>query len=991
MSEKEDDKSKGENQQAADPTQDSGATAEDEEEKGKSKDEDTAGCQKVENKADYLHVAGESQVYTATKDTLFSKNTSVAETQALSPKWVFGINSDFPVFTLQDKDQLVLLYTSGFGIIYNHTLNVQHILQGHSTNISCMCLSEDRRWIATADCGSESMVIIWDAYSGLPVQTLFNCHPPGGVIGVAFSSNTKHLVTLGRENIQCVCVWDWITDSQKPVCFTEINPEYGFQKYVAYRPNDGIQLLTGSESHVLFYCIVERNLEYLALGLKRFMKADKCAAGRAVPPLSDPSTTTHQSNMSWSLFHLRMPRILTVIGRDVVVWDVTEDLVENQILSDKTIVHLCLQDNPITALTMADGLVITGDTKGEICFYDDTLSLLCWYKNFNLDPIASISFTKECNKGHTQECVQEDEAVIMGKLLICTVTSTVLQLNTQSGSIQTLVHGERELHHAVACHPSRPFVALGSQLGILKVWDYKKNTVTDRRVFETEGSIQCVSFDHNGIYLAVGFSSGSVQILNANAIQSDSAESLRCTTDSIHLIAFSSDSQYLATADAGKALTVFHMQRNEGSLPQWICLDRYHSHSKPITDLLFGLHLDNTYPRLLSLGMDRQLVEYDLEKSSAGQLIIKSSDRIEQSAVPLCMTWFPPLTTEQFLLIASDQYKMKLFNSMTKMCRKTVQGPTLGSPIRQMMVLPKHKEPEMMSYHLAFITDDRLGLQILPVDGNPYKSTELICHATGVSSASCSYDGKCIFTTGVSDRSSIMWEINLNVLQAAAALGGKDMTPFYSQLDGGREGKFYRDMEDCFYFCQVRHYGSSLMKNQPVPTEIPLSEVPSLMRAVGYFPTEQEIEDMQNEVKFSRYAETGKYVTDIDLQECIKLYINHRPAFGISHNELVQAFHVLGKSESTAQPVLLRHELLELLQTRGEPMTMDEVEECFATLLGLKSEDNKEEEDCRHHRNGEHLLEREVPEEISPETFTDYILGFPLPNRKEGSRSPPPE
>ncbi|KAF6729710.1 MLX-interacting protein [Oryzias melastigma] len=402
MSEKEDDKSKGENQQAADPTQDSGATAEDEEEKGKSKDEDTAGCQKVENKADYLHVAGESQVYTATKDTLFSKNTSVAETQAL------------------------------------------------------------------------------------------------------------------------------------------------------------------------------------------FMKADKCAAGRAVPPLSDPSTTTHQSNMSWSLFHLRMPRILTVIGRDVVVWDVTEDLVENQILSDKTIVHLCLQDNPITALTMADG---------------------------------------------------------------------------------------------------------------------------------------------------------------------------------------------------------------------------YHSHSKPITDLLFGLHLDNTYPRLLSLGMDRQLVEYDLEKSSAGQLIIKSSDRIEQSAVP----------------VVHDVVSSPDNRAVSSYCLRPIQDETLQ----------QHDQ------------DVQLGLQILPVDGNPYKSTELICHATGVSSASCSYDGKCIFTTGVSDRSSIMWEINLNVLQAAAALGGKDMTPFYSQLDGGREGKFYR------------------------------------------------IEDMQNEVKFSRYAETGKYVTDIDLQECIKLYINHRPAFGISHNELVQAFHVL--------------------------------------------------------------------------------------------------
>ncbi|XP_020561547.1 cilia- and flagella-associated protein 251 [Oryzias latipes] len=983
MSDKEDDKSKIESQPSTGPIQDRGATAEDEdEEEEKAESKDTAGFSKVENKANNLNVNAKSQVYTATKDTLFSKKTSVSETQALSPKWVFGINPDFPVFTLQDKDQLVLLYTSGFGIIYNHTLNVQHILQGHSTNISCMCVSEDRRWIATADCGSESMVIIWDAYSGIPVQTLFNCHPAGGVIAVAFSSDTKHLVTLGREKTQCVCVWDWIPNSQKPVCFTNIHPEHGFQTYVACRPTDCIQLLTGSESHVLFYSIVERNLQYLALDLKRFMKAENCAAGSAVL-LPDPPRTTHRSNASapWSLFHLRMPQILTVIGRDIVVWEVSDDLVKNQIVSDKTIVPLCLQDNPITALTMADGLIITGDTKGDIYFYDETLSLLLLYNKLNLDPIASISFTKECKKEHKQDCILEDEPVVKGNLIICTVNSTVLQLNTQSHSIQTLVHQEQELHHAVACHPSEPFVALGSQQGILKVWDYNKKTVTGRRLFETEGSIQCVSFDLNGIYLAVGFSTGSVQILNANAIQSDSPESLGCTKDSIHIIVFSSDSEYLATADAGKAVTVFHLQKKEGSQRQWICLDRYHSHSKPITDLLFGLHLDSTYPRLLSLGMDRQLVEYDLEKSTVGQLVIKSSDRIEQSAVPLCMAWFPPLTTEQFLLIASDQYKMKLLNSITKMCRKTVQGPTFGSPIKQMMILPKHKESKIKSYHLAFITEDRLGLQILPPDGNPYKSTALICHATGVSSLSSSYDGKFVFTTGVSDYSSIMWEINLNVLEAAAALGGNDMIPFYSQLDGGQEGKFYRDMEDFFYYCQIRHYGSSLMRKQPKPTEIPLSEVPSLMRAVGYFPTEQEIEDMQNEIKFSRFAETGKYVTDIDLQEFIKLYVNHRPAFGAPSNELVQAFHVLAKSNSTGQPVLQRQELLELLQARGEQMTMNEVEECFTTLLGLKKEEICEE----------HLLERELPEEISMEIFTDHILGFPQSNRNEGSRSPPPQ
>lgn len=74
---------------------------------------------------------------------------------------------------------------------------------------------------------------------------------------------------------------------------------------------------------------------------------------------------------------------------------------------------------------------------------------------------------------------------------------------------------------------------------------------------------------------------------------------------------------------------------------------------------------------------------------------------------------------------------------------------------------------------------------------------------------------------------------------------------------------------------------------------------------------------MQNEVKFSRYAETGKYVSDIDLEDFIKLYVNHRPAFEIFTQDLHKAFQVLGVPDENSKPVITREELIELLQARG--------------------------------------------------------------------------
>ena len=99
---------------------------------------------------------------------------------------------------------------------------------------------------------------------------------------------------------------------------------------------------------------------------------------------------------------------------------------------------------------------------------------------------------------------------------------------------------------------------------------------------------------------------------------------------------------------------------------------------------------------------------------------------------------------------------------------------------------------------------------------------------------------------------------------------------------------------------------------------------------------------MLNEVKFSRYIETRANVTEVDLGDFIKcktkpdaafacgililllpplVYVNHRPAFGLSPTQLGHAFKILGERVGKDQRWTIdRASFLSLLQEKGTPV-----------------------------------------------------------------------
>ena len=127
------------------------------------------------------------------------------------------------------------------------------------------------------------------------------------------------------------------------------------------------------------------------------------------------------------------------------------------------------------------------------------------------------------------------------------------------------------------------------------------------------------------------------------------------------------------------------------------------------------------------------------------------------------------------------------------------------------------------------------------------------------------------------------------------------------------------------------------------------------MRAMGYYPTDHEIKCMIDEVRQCVMSIEGRVTTHVNLDTFVKLFVNHRPVYGIGKNNIEEAFKVLGGESG-----LLRDDLVSMLTNEGEDggMKVMDIEKALTYLVG------------------EQLITKAIPERVSASEFAETILGF---------------
>eukprot|EP01022_Parablepharisma_sp_SALTPOND_P001089 TRINITY_DN105565_c3_g1_i1.p1 TRINITY_DN105565_c3_g1~~TRINITY_DN105565_c3_g1_i1.p1 ORF type:complete len:984 (+),score=100.01 TRINITY_DN105565_c3_g1_i1:379-3330(+) len=855
--------------------------------------------------------------------------------------------------------------------------------------ITATACSKDKKWLVTADLGNDSVMVVWDADTGTPVKTIFNPNP-GGVRAVAISDDAEYIATLGdmipEEKRQTLYVWKRDSESREPVASLEERPiskgkvmEFDF---VVFKGDDPHELAVNGKRFVCFLKWTEGKREidcYEAKGDKMHTWNYTMTAF-----IHDGAVTATDEGkiVVWGKSVLSQdaarPDMLSVI-KVVQVGPEAKKGKEDNTKANSALV--------ISVLIVQDDMIVAGFGDGSVKFYNPDLKVKMWFEEFGaVGEIRSISFSlldpENMNNDFDSDPLLEKETVCPN-FLVADHSGVIRQLKSElhyqpkneREKPPILLEGYSEAVVCIATHPAEPVLAIGTYKGTIQLWNYEtKKQLAIKCIFSEEKNthspwvMSYTPINDSNLYLMVGCTDGTIKAFPQAPNPETQVKDLKIKDQMLtakrffpEQIAITKDALFMATRDNDFCVSLFRFEMDEDiSKKVWHFCGKCRTHLLPITSIAFvETTTGKSKYRLFSIGEDMKIFEYDVMASTEYQgLIVKEEITIEQEAYPSALLAYPPIMAggAEFLVWFNTNYKAKLWDINGKICRKTSLGPVYAREVTKTKLIDNGEGEQ----YLAYATESKvIGLIKLPLDGNPHKTMGLIAHSGKIADLCVSKDGKYLFTCGgkafryrreeesktmkstsgveevvttsQDDYSVGMWAIDVLPIEQGVQMGGEGVEPFLSLIEGRTEGQTYKDIVDYFFYSQILSKDEYTTKIRKLDGKVPLDQLPNLMRAMGCYPTEMEIKNIMNEVKYDQYEETGEYKTSVDLEYFIKLFVNHRPVYGINNENINEAFKVIGKGKTSLKKCMCLvcdneiADLLSILQAEGEKMSTEEL------------------------------------------------------------------
>ncbi|CAG9095598.1 unnamed protein product [Plutella xylostella] len=918
-------------------------------------------------------------------------------------RWINGYNPRVNVINLNHEGSTILFYAAAnCGVLYNWTARQMKILQGHKHMVTFIAADAAARWLVTADSGPENIITIWETRSIIPYKTIFSPHGYSKLAKLAFSADAKFLLTMAYSEKAVLHWWIWTEGLNQPHAIKEVTVHHNSVINIKFNPADSTQFILVTK-HELFIGVSGKRISN-ERGEPRetdeYELKVKLVDNTAGPEFGRVSCFTFVANTCQILTATTKGAIL-VYGYTLEYSDKAVPMSYDKL---KFVKVVKVEKYHINVICSVDNMIVTGNEGGEVRFYDEHLLLLYWLHGCRPDAARWLSFNLDersyelvsNDSSETQRCpcwesvVRETDPAtgaatqrlvskrlptdattaarpfLVRDFVLCTKNQGIGFVDFVTERMTTILDCRPAHAVSLSVHPEKPLVCTGYADGTIELFNFEERTLFARlnlrelftvTIHPKKDSIKvdievivptihasCLQYSPSGLHLACGLSNGELVFLDPTTITMMTEKPFKDTSYSIKQIAYSPDSLTLAMADAGKTVSVYQYDCETFA---WSFIGKHRGHYKDIARVLFlpQMNPNGTY-KLLSIGHDRIMVEYDVGESREGVLEIYSLDRFEQTAVPLDAIVWPNVNKKDGLpdmptvLLANDEYKYKIVNHATTMTLATYLGPRYDAPVCKLRLTSRTID-NVENCYLIFATKKAIGLQKLPLDGNPWKHCGILAHPNQITEMCFRDDLETLFMIGEKDPCLLMWRAKYSSPERTTEMGGAALEPYYCLVEGGRPGWLFQEIRDLFYYIQILCQGTFSPAPRAVRDRIPVDSLPDLMRALGYYPSEFEVDNLLTEARYNVTRQSP--ATDVDFEDFVKLYLNHRPALGDHFQKLRTAFKYFASCRD-GQYVLSREALVDALCSYGECFCAELAGYLLSVVHGASPDDQADPE-----------------------------------------------